>query len=282
MILSAMESSTGATTLRIMSFNIWRSGGKSLDQTIMAMHASKADIIGLQECSPDARKKIAKSLGFDMYGDNNGHAILTRFPIENEIGSTKNEWGGLGATLRVPASRGDKKRLIHFFDCHLHWIEYGPYYLREGKTDAYIEGREKEIRMPGLDELLDMIDPYLQKPDEPTFLVGDFNAPSHLDYTTLKWPTSAACEGRGFKDSYRVLHPPKRKYDRTFRFDYDEAGITWTPLVSEEPHGAFDRIDLVLYAGGGAKPTFSTELDGRNCVAPWPSDHRAVMTTFEI
>jgi len=265
------------TKLRIMTFNIWRSGGLSLDRCIDAMKASNADVIGLQECSPDARKAIAKALkGFDVYGDHNGHAIFSRFPIDDELGTTDNQWGGLGATLRV-----SKKQRVHVFDAHLHWTEYGPYYLREGKTDKYIEGREREIRMPGLEELLDeLIDPALKK-GEPVYLVGDFNAPSHLDYTSLRWPTSIACEERGFKDSYRAVHPPKRKYDRTFRFDFDEPGITWTPLTAEEPHGAFDRIDLVLYAGP-TKAISSMELDGRNCIADWPSDHRAVLSEFEI
>src|SRR5262249_4183996 len=116
---------------------------------------------------------------------------------------------------------------------------------------------------------------------EPSFLVGDFNAPSHLDYADFLWPESLACQAHGLADSYRVLHPENRTYP--LPFTSVEPGITWTPLTSEEPRGAFDRIDFIHYAMASAvTPIQSMELDARNCVRPWPSDHRAVMTTFRL
>ena len=56
---------------------------------------------------------------------------------------------------------------------------------------------------------------------------------------------------------------------------------TWTPLTNQESNGVFDRIDFVYFsAGDGVTVTNSTELDGRNSINPWPSDHRAVLSTF--
>jgi hypothetical protein len=53
--------------------------------------------------------------------------------------------------------------------------------------------------------------------------------------------------------------------------------------VEEEPKGSYDRIDFVYFsAGDGVTPLASTELDGRNSVSPWPSDHRAVLTSFKL
>lgn len=275
----SMKSSAKEPLIRVMSFNIWRSGGRSLEATIDAIRLADVDVIGLQECRVETGRTIAKELELDWVDDEAGHVIASRFPIDRRIGTTDSEWGGLGATIRI-----GRDRTLHIFDAHLHWIEYGPYYLREGKEDAFIVERERAIRMPGLDELLDMMSPYLDEERakrEPVFLVGDFNAPSHLDYVTLKWPTSVACEEVGLVDSYRALHAPRRRYDRTFSFDYDEPGITWTPLPEEEPHGAFDRIDFV-YAKGRATPVESSELDGRTGPATWPSDHRAVVSSFSV
>ena len=83
------------------------------------------------------------------------------------------------------------------------------------------------------------------------------------------------------RQSYRELHPDNRKLPG--RFPASDPGITWTPKVTEEPEGVFDRIDFIYYSkGDGVKPTRSIELDERNCVNPWPSDHRAVLTTIAI
>jgi endonuclease/exonuclease/phosphatase family metal-dependent hydrolase len=260
--------------LKVMSFNIWRSGGRSLVATTDAIRSSGADIIGLQECNEETAQTLARDLGVNEVHDENGHAILTRFPIA-KVGSTRDVWGGLGATITV--GRPELPR-VHVFDAHLFWDEYGPYYLREGKSSSFVIERENARRMPGLAELFALMDPFVASADA-TLLVGDFNAPSHLDYVDFAWPESIACLDRGLADSYRELHPQNRKYPGAFALD--EPGITWTPLSSEEPHGAFDRIDFIYYRSSrGLVPTSSTELDERNSVKPWPSDHRAVLTTF--
>ncbi|HMJ66002.1 MAG TPA: endonuclease/exonuclease/phosphatase family protein, partial [Candidatus Binatia bacterium] len=122
--------------------------------------------------------------------------------------------------------------------------------------------------------------PYLAGPS-PCFLVGDFNAPSHLDYASYPWPTSKACDDAGLADSYRTMHSTNRTYPGAFAFD--EPGITWTPMISQEPNSAFDRIDLVFFSrGDGTTVVESTELDGRNSANPWPSDHRAVISRFTL
>jgi hypothetical protein len=53
----------------------------------------------------------------------------------------------------------------------------------------------------------------------PVFLTGDFNVPSHLDYTeaamgtsdyvkfVVEWPVSKAIEAAGFRDSWREVEP---------------------------------------------------------------------------
>jgi endonuclease/exonuclease/phosphatase family metal-dependent hydrolase len=265
----------GLRELKVMSFNIWRSGGRSLERTIAAIRASRADVIGLQECNPQTALTIAGLLGCRMVHDEHGHAILTRFRIAGGVLRTKNEWGGMGATIEL-----DQGERVHVFDAHLHWTSYGPYHLRQGRSVSEVMAEERTIRMPGLDELLATMAPAIVS-GEPTFLVGDFNAPSHLDYVDVPWPTSLACYERGLFDSYRVLHSDLRTYPGAFA--WDDPGITWTPIPSEEPHAVFDRIDFVYYlASSPTTPTRSIVLDERAGIDPWPSDHRAVLSTFQI
>lgn len=119
---------------------------------------------------------------------------------------------------------------------------------------------------------------------EPLFLTGDFNEPSHLDWTEaafkagirpmkVNMPLSNRLADIGFKDSYRTVHPDEVKHP----------GHTWTPR-SDRIH---DRIDFVLYQGQGVKTT-SSQIVGEKknkadlVVRPWPSDHRAVVSEFLI
>jgi len=128
----------------------------------------------------------------------------------------------------------------------------------------------------------------------PVFLTGDFNEPSHLDWTQeaatiglnfgmkVNWPTSNSVVAAGLTDAFREVRP-----DEVF-----DRGETWTPgypapnVAANEVH---DRIDFVYYAGLGVTPTSAQVLgfdanDGNTDIAiqPYPSDHRAVVVEFEM
>ena len=258
------------TQLKVMSFNIWVNGGQSLNKCIDAISVSGADLVGLQECNATTAQTIATNLGFHMLAAGDC-SIVSRYPILSSqvIGNSR------GVTVQLsPGQRA------HLFNCHLPAYPYGPYDLKNGQSQAFIVNQENSVRTADLNQVLTAMQPLIAGP-EPCFLVGDFNAPSHLDYTNFPWPTSIACATAGLGDSYRELHPANRKYPGPFA--YNEPGITWTPKTTQEPEGVFDRIDFVHYSqGDGANPTNSVELDQRNSVNPWPSDHRAVITIFAI
>ena len=263
-------SAAPVTQLRVMSFNIWVNGGQSLNKCIDAISASGADLVGLQECNATTAQTIATNLGFHVLPADDC-PIVSRYPI------VSSQVLGNSSGVTVQLSPGQR---AHFFNCHLAAYPYGPYDLKKGRSQAFIIHQENTVRTADLKRLLVAMQPLIVGP-EPCFLVGDFNAPSHLDYTSFPWPTSIACTDAGLGDSYRELHPDNRKCPAPFASN--EPGITWTPKTAEEPEGVFDRIDFSYYSkGDGAKPTNSIEVDQRNNVNPWPSDHRAVITTFAI
>ena len=122
----------------------------------------------------------------------------------------------------------------------------------------------------------------------PTFLTGDFNEPSNLDYTeetvgsrpgvdeVIPWPVSEAVLNAGFVDTFREVHPDP----------VENPGLT-----HDNPDfragGAGDRIDYV-YAGGPLE-TVDSELVGEQGdpnveigFDRWTSDHRAVVSRFEL
>ena len=123
-----------------------------------------------------------------------------------------------------------------------------------------------------------------------TFVTGDFNEPSGLDWTEeavaeggyqpieVDWPTTRAIADRGFVDSYREIHSDP----------VADPAFTWTP--SGEPDDKFDhhdRIDFVL-AKGDDLEVIDASIVGESKDAaeivyePWPSDHRASVATVQF
>jgi endonuclease/exonuclease/phosphatase family metal-dependent hydrolase len=257
--------------LKVLSLNSWNTAPEVVAADIVA---AGADVVGLQETTPAEAASICAVLGADwsfVQEDRaNTFALLSRLPVLRRIGVTDATRGGIGATIEPrPGLR------IHLFNTHLNWTPYGPYQLVQGMSADDVVASENEARMPALRELLDLAAPYVTS-DDATFLIGDFNAPSHLDYApAVPWPTSVAPTEAGFVDSYAELHP-ERTPKWAGEFLQDDPGITWTTHLSEEPFGCFDRIDFVYYSDGDATARESGELDAA-C-----SDHRAVLTTFAL
>ncbi len=78
-LVGAEERLPRESTIRIMSFNIWRdgNGGKQpLSQTAKVIQIAKADIVGLQEAKPATVKALADRLGWHHRG-----TVLSRFKI---------------------------------------------------------------------------------------------------------------------------------------------------------------------------------------------------------
>jgi endonuclease/exonuclease/phosphatase (EEP) superfamily protein YafD len=262
------------TNLKVMSFNVLVGGTRGITNIAEVIRRSGADLVGLQEIAgyPSSLTQLATNLGFHYVP---GISIVSRYPILASAVSANNETQS-GATIEL--SPGQR---VHLFNCHLAAYPYGPYYWRDGQSSNAIITLENTARLPALTNLLAAMAPRLGGP-EPVFLTGDFNAPSHLDYTAFPWPTSVAPIKAGLLDSYRLIHSMNRLFPPVFSFT--EAGVTWTPDgFQQDPNDIFDRIDFVYFSGSnGTTVTASTELDGRNSLNPWPSDHRAVLSTFTL
>lgn len=300
-LLCAMTVSAGATDLTIMSYNIWGGGAneqKPVDETVAAIKAVGADIIGVQEtriesdpCTAEScpaagesvAKAIADALGFHFYDQTASNdalwanAIISRYPITGR--ATPND---LGVAVEVEGRR------IHVFNIHLDDapyqpyqllnIEYGPYpYLKT--AEEAIKSAE-ETRGPALKLLFSDMD--AAGDADASFVFGDFNEPSHRDWTeaavaaghqprVVAWPTVKAIEDKGFVDTFRVIFP-----DPAAR-----PAFTWTPTseptATDDHH---DRIDFALVKAAKLE-ILAAGIVGEKApeadlvVSPWPSDHRA-------
>ncbi len=284
-----------AQTLRVMTFNIWvggESGKQPLAQTAEVIRAAKADVVGLQETHgqmkdgrrPDNGRKVAEMLGWHYFDQGERTGILSRFPL---VTNTPRRWG---VSVRLAGGT------IHLFNAHLAHAPYQPYQLLRIPyanapfitTAAEAVRAAQQARGAQIDSLLHDLRPALSN-GGPVFVTGDWNEPSHLDWTpraaragiapmTVAYPSTRRMIDVGLRDAFRVVHP-----DEVAR-----PGRTWTPITSPtDPKDRHDRIDFIFFAGQQVQAT-RCEVVGEDAqfadivVTPYPSDHRAVVATVRL
>ena len=300
--LAPAPAAIAETTLRVMSFNIWGGGaneGRGVDETVAAIRAAKADVVGIQEtrvepdpCTPtdcaatgpSAAPAIAAALGWhyhDQTGQNPAlwaNAIVSRFPIGTP---SPND---LGVPLDVDG------RTVWLFNIHHDDEPYQPYQLLGipygpapfVKTADEAVRYAAETRGPAMDLLA--ADMMAAAGAAAIIVTGDFNEPSGLDWTeaavaagrqpvAVDWPATRRLMDAGFTDAYRAIHPDP----------VATPAFTWSPRSAEDATDDHsDRIDFVFAKGRGLTVTDAAIVgeDGPRSdirVTPWPSDHRAVV-----
>lgn len=285
--------------IKVMSYNAWHGWSQMIDgprKGIESLILSDADLIGMQESNGGEgyqAQRIAQALGWHYRPGTSGSlGIISRYPLRD---ASLQAGPGLGAIITLT---GDPLREVILMNCHLDYQHYGPYAAQlGGATEESVLAEERASqRDEQIASLMDGMAALLAKADQvPVFLTGDFNAPSHLDWTpatagthggvgNVAWPTSTRVIADGMVDSFRELHPDPAEVP----------GNTWSPIFKDGE--AQDRIDFVYFKGEALTPiasqVFTTEVEetvgswGSSTEATrnntWPSDHAAVVTTFKL
>jgi endonuclease/exonuclease/phosphatase family metal-dependent hydrolase len=269
-------------SLNIMQFNIEYGGdGVDFSSVAKAIEAADADVVAIQE-GYAKMPQIAEDLGWEYYDART--QTVSKYPLLTPSADV----AGLNY---VDVGDG----VIAVFNLHLTSTGYGPNKVLAGESKADILARENRGRLSELQPALEEAESLMTQ-GVPTFVLGDFNAPSHLDWTEetvgtrtqveypLDWPTSIAAEQAGLEDVYRAVYPDP----------VANPGLTWPasrPFVQGYNPGPAgkpaDRIDQ-MYVGGDAEPTAVSIVGEPNAddtdiaVNPWPSDHRAVVAHVDV
>lgn len=302
--------------LKVMTFNVWYGGDQiNVADVAKIIVDSKADIVGIQE--PDANLHKIASLSNMPYVDERRY-IISRFPlfgsgvgVREEDGAGSYSISGLDPDCIHSWVLVAPDKMIAFSNTHLSFENYGPEYVLEGVSPEEVVMREKSCARG--EEVAALVSglQHLVKANIPLVVTGDFNTPSHLDYThgtvglepqqqyPVEWPITKAMEEGGFQDSYRLVRPcPVSHPGHTFT-----PGLA-APLPEEytttmsAPPGVVDlatgrlegelndRIDYIWVTPAVDVLTCDI-IDGTspggcsNSVAyKWPSDHRAIMATI--
>ena len=269
---------------RVLTLNIQNDAENGRAPAIAELiRRSGADVVGLQEAG-DNGPVLARLLGFNYAKVGDDTAVLSRYALTAATPGPR----------QVTVAFGDGRQL-RVLDLHLLYKPYQPYQLLHIPYDGPDLSTEAEAidwasRTRGAETAAALQELSASDTgDAPTVVVGDFNEPSHLDWTDaavragrqplkVAWPQTSAFAAAGFKDAYRELNP-------------DEAakpGFTWTPTTSpSDPKDHHDRIDFVLYRGRGlaarrALVVGESAATSDIVVAPYPSDHRGVAADFTL
>ena len=280
-------------TVKVMTLNVFYGGDEwnletgqwcvdkagcpeTIDHVVSTIEAADPDVVGLQEGTAN-ECVIADRLGWHCEPR---LQLISRFPLVDPPGAN-----GVYALAEVTPGG-----FVAIANVHLPSDPYGPYWVRDGVSREAVLDLERATRLPAIRRQLEVL-PGLAEAGLPVFLTGDFNSPSHLDWTPavdavreevrypVSWPVSAALAEAGFRDSYREVHPDPVAVP----------GFTWTPpgTLESVPDEVHDRIDWVLVHGPAT--TLDTQLVGEAGGPdvdierdPYPTDHRGVVSTFRV
>ena len=277
--------------LKILTLDIWNGGDQiSFNSVIKAIELADADIVGPQEPYGKALQ-IAAPAGYPYAGQR--RHIRLKCPIfDSALGETTRTYAppcsiaGLDPDAFHDWIKAAPGRVVAFANTHLTSDAYGPELVRDGKTMGEVLQNETDLSTPEAQAVIDGLKPLIDK-GVPLVPTDDFNSPSYRDWTTrtathpfpILWPVSNAFEDAGFTDSFRTVHRDPAK-------DPGQTLIAGRPAPYIPPPETFDRIDFARTANRKpiAAVVMSEAGNPQNAlsITPWPSDHRAVLTTIEV
>lgn len=278
-------------TLKIISWQLWDGGTHAEEyhnKQCEWVAKQDLDIVTMQGTMGHHGARIAYTLGWSWWqGD--GIAIMSRYPIAEVYPSTSFAGG-----VRIEIEKGKQEVIV--YTAWLSNSTYGPYNacFDNVSLENLLDMEETSGRAPQMREVMHRVRQHFKDADKiPVFLTGDFNSPSHLDWTdsnrhcgygNTSWPVSTYPEKDAMIDTYRYLHPNVSA----------DPGITWSPFTPRnlernmtEPH---DRIDIIYHKGARAVPKDAKSLYDKyddNKMKPkvkqnrWTSDHYAAYAAYD-
>ena len=325
--------STTSKKFTVFQFNVWNQGVNvtdGYDGVVNTLAEIDADFMTISEVRNyddifylrDLCVKLQKLTGekyYTFYSYDSG--LITKHPIL-ESATIHPINGDHGTVYKAVTSIAGQR--VALYTAHLDYQHYGNFMPRgySGVTFGKLDGPnidEKAIIDVCLESQRDeSIKEFIADAKKETekgsmvFIGGDFNEPSHLDWTEetknlfehngaiVQWPVSTLLEQAGFKDAYRELYPNPVTHPcitfPCFNPRKSASSVTWTPDSDER-----DRIDFIHhfpFAGlsvtsaklVGPVPTVAFAKKVENTgedehITPnavWPSDHKGLLIEYTL
>ncbi|UKJ06811.1 endonuclease/exonuclease/phosphatase family protein [Solitalea lacus] len=321
---------TDSLQLKVLQLNVWQEGtmlNGGFDAIADVIIQSKADVVTLSEVRNYNGTKFneriisalkVKGANFYSFYDNNV-SILSKFQIASFTAGMYS--GNFDKIILQPS----KEVRIAVYSVHIDYTHYACYLPRgyDGVTWKKLPAPITDVNailQQNIDSKRDeAINAFVadaaeeQKKGSIIIMGGDFNEPSHLDWTeatknlfdhngtVVPWHNSITLQNKGYKDAYRVKYPDPVKYPgftwAAFNANAELSKLVWAPDADER-----DRIDFIYYnddkritlqniivVGPSACIVRGSGFEDRTLSDPllkpngiWPSDHKGLLATFKI
>ena len=296
--------------LRVLVWNVLRGGNKveqGPEKALAVIRSVEPDIVLLQESydidgdRPRLGEWLAGELGWNQHQGESAHLCIMT-PLDLESTFFHHAWHGIGARI--------KDRHDRLFLAWSIWIDYRSFIGYELRDNPRMDDEtllasetERSGRLNQANALIAQLEETGQlESDLPLLVGGDWNCPSHLDWTTdtarvyrnrrdMQLPVSLAMRDAGFMDTFRLIHPNPVQHP----------GITWSPMFRGPRPGqsgieqSFERIDR-LYLKDPAEtgrewhlrpvraqvlPSVWEDDSIPHAMRVFPSDHAALVVDLE-
>lgn len=323
-----------AREIKVLQLNIWQEGTSvpgGYESMVDEIAYANADFVMLSEVRNynDTRfcDRIVMSLkakGKTYYSfKSKDSGLLSKYPISDSV-TIFPEKDDHGSMYKLVATLPEGQK-VSVYTTHLDYTNCAYYRVRgyDGSTwaelpepdtdlesilaDNVASQRDDAIRLFIADAAKDAAAGHL------VFLAGDFNEPSHLDWTeatkdsadhhgmVVPWTVTTLLDEAGYADSYRVKYSnPVTHPGYTYPADCPGAQmkqLLWAPKADER-----ERIDFIFY-----RPDKRLKLKDITIFGPkgsvqrgkrmvesaqdpfllpstenWPTDHKGVLATFRV
>eukprot|EP01054_Gregarina_sp_Poly1_P004825 Gregarina_sp_Poly_1__4824@NODE_256_length_10541_cov_633_466679_g223_i0_p4_GENE_NODE_256_length_10541_cov_633_466679_g223_i0NODE_256_length_10541_cov_633_466679_g223_i0_p4_ORF_typecomplete_len347_score39_94Exo_endo_phos/PF03372_23/9_3e10_NODE_256_length_10541_cov_633_466679_g223_i064127452 len=329
--LTIIAAGTWARELRIFQFNTWQEGGRvkgGFESIVDEIVRSDADVVTLSEVrrrflGSFLRKlvRVLRAKGQNYYTFNSvDSALLSRYPISSH--SVVYDYrGDKGSIHKAVTKVGGAEASL--YTAHLDYRDCPYYDIRgyDGSTwvsKPPVTDLDTVLRLNRQSKRDDAIDAFIKDAEVDKqagrliILGGDFNEPSHLDWTentkglrdhrglVVPWDVSTKLQRAGYIDAYRALFAnPVTHPGFTQPADCEAAplkDLVWSPEADDREridfiyfspfHGfTLANISLVGPTGDIVRGRRTVEQTEDKIVPPlgvWPTDHRALLATFHL
>lgn len=317
--------------LKMLQFNIWQEGtmvNGGYDAIVREIARVAPDFVMLSEVrnynNVDFTNKLVASLeaeGLTYYSSRSDDSgLLSKYPIREFVSVYPQAAHGTVYKL-VTEAYGSR---FAIYTTHLDYTHYACYLPRgyDGVSFGQLAGAVTDVQKIQEMNLASARDEQIKAFIEDATdevakgalvaLGGDFNEPSHLDWTfetkdlydhngvVYNWDQSLALQQAGFVDSYRAVYPSAVTHPGfTYPSDNPLASISqlsWAPAADER-----ERIDFIYFY-----PDVRWKLTGATVMGPsgtivngirvandsedvileplssWASDHKALLVEFDL
>lgn len=324
-------SASNPSSVSVLQWNVWQEGTVvpgGASAIVDEIERLKPDFVTLSEVrnygGRDYTASVVKALaerGLEYHSwRTKDSGLLSRYPITDTL-TVFPECNDHGSIYRLTAEKDGREYAV--YTAHLDYLDCAYYDVRgyDGSSWREIEpvlSVEKVLERNVASQRDDAIRLFIEQARKDmqqgriVILGGDFNEPSHLDWTeatanmfdhhglVVPWTVTSLLEEAGFIDTYRTLYPNPVTHPG-FTYPSDNTAlppekITWAPksderdridyiFIGADPRVTLDRARIFGPRSSIVRSRRMAEIGLDTFIEPsgvWPTDHKGLLLEMTV